>query len=920
MTPRSLKPPYRIALFLRALMLTFTLALSLGLTTTGPAAAQARFNFDSTPGSLPKTVVPSRYTLAFDLDPAKDSFTGRAEIALEVRQPVAAIVLHALRLEAGRVELRPAGEGTGTARRLSVGPGAIPQSWALTPEDAAPIPPGRYILRIDYSGRVNTSGNGLFGAGYGSAGPPGRMLATQLESTDARSVFPAFDEPAFRAAFEISVRAPQGLTAVSNMPLASEVAEGGQVLHRFQTTPPMPSYLVALAVGRFDVLAGSADGVPLRLLTAPGKRAQAAYAMQVTQQVVPYYNAYFGLRYALPKLDQQAVPSVRQGAMEDWGLISYSEDALLYDPATSNPRTQRGVFSVVAHEIAHQWFGNLVTAASWDEIWLNEAFATWMAAKATARFNPDWHDELERRPWLDRTMAGDMGGATRAIRSGPVSETAVFDVFDGITYAKGGAVLGMLEQTLGEDAFQRGLAAYMAERQFSNATAGDLWFHLGQASKRDVAALAASWTDQPGFPLVSVESRCVGGRTELTLSQRRMRDGAGAAGLTSSDAADAAAKDAALWQIPVRLARGERRDDVLLTQARQRFDLPGCSEQALVANAGGIGYYRVRYDAAGAAALAQQFRQLAPVDQIGLLSDSFALAQAGEQPMARWFALVGQLPQVAGPARGPLFDLAGNGVAFLDVALAGTPAQPLLQAAGRRLFGPELARLGWDDRPGDDPQTLQLRGALIGRLARYDDPATVREALWRFDADARASSAGRVPLPASIRSAVVWAAGRHGGVDRHALLLGRLQSAGGEEERWMVAEALAAGTDEGRARALLDLSLAGVLPTNIAGALPGLVADEGPFGDMAYAYTLKHWDALARINPSSMYGAQWLLPSAAARFNLPSQAETLIADQRRLAGPDGAAPAARTAARIALRAAVRAREAAALETLLAAGR
>ena len=886
------------------------------LSLAGPAAAQARFNFDSTPGSLPKTVVPSRYALAFDLDPARDDFNGRAEIALEVRQQVASIVLHALRLEARRVELRPAGEGTAAARRLTVGAGAIPQSWALRPADAAPIAPGRYTLHIDYSGRVNTSGNGLYGAGYGSAGPPGRMLATQLESTDARSVFPAFDEPAFRAAFEISVRAPQGLTVVSNMPQASEAAEGGQVLHRFQTTPPMPSYLVALAVGRFDVLAGSADGVPLRLLTAPGKRAQAAYAMQVTQQVVPYYNAWFGLRYALPKLDLQAVPSVREGAMEDWGLISYSEDALLYDPATSSPRTQRGVFSVVAHEIAHQWFGNLVTAASWDEIWLNEAFATWMAAKATAHFNPDWHDELERRPGLDRTMAGDMGGATRAIRSGPVSETAVFDVFDGITYTKGGAVLGMLEQTLGEDAFQRGLAAYMTERQFSNATAGDLWFHLGQASKRDVAALASSWTDQPGFPLVAVESRCVEGRTELMLSQRRMRDGAGPAGLPSSDSVDAAAQDAALWQIPVRLARGERRDDVLLTQARQRFELPGCSEQALVANAGGIGYYRVKYDAAGAAALAKRFTQLAPADQLGLLSDSFALAQAGELPMARWFALLEPLPQVAGPARGPLYDLAGSGYAFLDEALAGTSAQPLLQAAGRRLFGPELARLGWDDRPADDPQTLQLRGALVARLARYDDAATVREALRRFDADA----AGASPLPASIRRAVVWAAGRHGGADRHALLLARLKSAGGEEERWMFAEALAAGTDEGRARALLELSLAGVLPSNIAGSLPGLVADEGPFGDIAYAYTLEHWDALARINPSSMYGAHWLLPGAAARFNLRSQAETLIADQRRLAGPDGAAPAARTAAGISLRAAVRARETAALETLLAAGR
>ena len=890
---------------LRTLALLGLLALALAL--AGPAVAQARFKFDSTPGALPKAVVPSRYTLLLELDPALDNFSGHASIDIEVRQSVAAIVLHALRLEAKSVELRPAGDSGQTVHRLTVRTGPIPQSWALTPESGVPILPGRYSLRIDYSGLVNDSGNGLFGAGYGSAGPPGRMLATQLESTDARSVFPAFDEPAFRAVFEISARVPPGLTVVSNMPLDTKVTEGDRVLHRFLPTPPMPSYLVAVSVGRYDVLSGIADGVPLRLLTAPGKRAQAAYAMEVTQQVVPFYNAYFGLPFALPKLDQQAVPSVREGAMEDWGLISYSEDALLYDPATSSPRTQHGVFSVVAHEIAHQWFGNLVTAASWDEIWLNEAFATWMSAKATAEFNPDWFDALEHRNGLDRTMAGDMGGATRAIRSGPVSEAAVFDVFDGITYTKGGAVLAMLEQTLGAETFRRGLAAYMQERKFSNATAGDLWFHLGQASKRDVAALAASWTDQPGFPLVGAASRCVDGKTELTLTQRRLRDGAEPA------LANAAGGAGTLWQIPVRVAHGNKIDDVLLKKARQRFELPGCSAAPLVANAGGIGYYRVKYDAAGAAALARQFRQLSPADQVSLLSDSFALAQAGELPMARWFALLSQVPKVDSPARSPLFDLAGNGFAFLDQTLAGTPAQPLLHQAGRRLFAPELARLGWDDRPSDDPQTLKLRGALIGRLAHFGDAATVREALRRFDADA----AGTAPLPATIRSPVVWAAGRHGGAERFAPLLARLKAAGGEEDRWMYASALAAGSDEGRARELLALSLAGVLPPNVATALPGLVSEESPFGDLAYAYTLEHWNDLARINGSAMWGRYWLLPGAASHFNERARAAALIADQQRLAGPDGAAPAARIAARISLRPAVRARDATALETLLA---
>jgi aminopeptidase N len=267
------------------------------------AAAQGRFDFNTAPGNLPKTVVPVRYGLALDVDPERDGFTGRADIVIDVRQAVKAVMLHAHNLTASRTELIR----DGRTRSLTVGPGPIDRSWALAPTDAMPIPPGRYTLHIEYSGNVNRSGNGLYRADYVAAGKPARILATQLESVYAREVFPSFDEPAFRAVFGLSVRAPRGLEVVSNMPQAASRPDRGRTLHRFQPTPPMPSYLVALAVGQFDALAGRAAGVPLRILTSPGKRAQATYAMRVTQQVVPFYDTYFGVPYALPKLDQLAV-------------------------------------------------------------------------------------------------------------------------------------------------------------------------------------------------------------------------------------------------------------------------------------------------------------------------------------------------------------------------------------------------------------------------------------------------------------------------------------------------------------------------------------------------------------------------------------------------------------------------------------
>ena len=291
------------------------------------AWAQPSFDFDRNPGNLPKSVVPTHYALWLDLDPARSTFSGQVDIAIEVRQSVAAIVLHARDLSPTRSVLVHGDKAQGE-HILLPGPGPISQSWALRTLDGADIPPGRYQLKIAYTGDVNRSAVGLF-----AAGETHRMLATQFEAIAARNVFPSFDEPAFRAVFQISVRAPPGLKVFSNMPKSAMLADGDAVLHHFAPTPAMPSYLVAVSVGRFETLSGSAAGVPLRILTAPGKKAQADYAMRVTQQVLPFYTAYFGLPFALPKLDQQAVPSVRDGAMEARAGLLPAAAGRFTDPA-----------------------------------------------------------------------------------------------------------------------------------------------------------------------------------------------------------------------------------------------------------------------------------------------------------------------------------------------------------------------------------------------------------------------------------------------------------------------------------------------------------------------------------------------------------------------------------------------------------
>lgn len=703
-------------------------------------------------------------------------------------------------------------------------------------------------------------------------------------------MFPSFDEPAFRTVFELTVRVPKGYEVLSNMNESSAVDDGSIRIHRFAPTPPMPSYLVALAVGRFDALSSNAAGVPLRVLSAPGKREQGAYALATLQKLLPYYNDYFGISYVLPKLDLLAVPSNREGAMEDWGLISFAESALLFDPVTSGTQTQRLIFSIVAHEVAHQWFGNLVTAASWEEIWLNEAFATWLAEKATDRFNPEWQVPLRRRLDIEKVMARDATAATRAIRSGPVPEDRVADVFDGITYNKGGAVLTMLEHWIGADAFRRGLHEYMRARRLSNATAGDLWFHIGRASARDVSAAAATWTDQPGFPLVTVATRCVGGKTRVELSQQRF---------TSSGE-----PGAALWHIPVLLSHGGALSTVLLDRPSRLLVLPGCPSQPTLLNPTGDGFYRVAYGPAQQAALTASFAALPAAVQVALLSDTFALAQAGRLPMAAYLDLLVALPRAQGPGRAALFAQARAGLEFLALSLAATPAEAPLFTAARALLAPELEAVGWLPRAGEDSETEALRSSLILQLARFDDPATLARARALFDAE----EAGREPLPAAIRAAVVKATGRHADASRFAQLMARLQKAQSEEDRWLFVSALASARDPAQARRVLDLTLTTELPTNIAPWLPGLVGDENAHAAMAYNFVVEHWALLAE-KAGGMFGARaWLLPSASESFSEPAAARRLLVDQQRLAGDPGAAPALQVAAQIELRSVIRARE------------
>ncbi|MEO7336137.1 MAG: M1 family metallopeptidase, partial [Caldimonas sp.] len=635
------------------------------------ASAQPRFTFDATPGQLAKDVVPSEYQLALDLDPALETFAGTVDIALKVRRPVEGIVLNAFGLTAGEISL----SSPGGTRAMTATDDKGKRQWRIS--DGRPIEPGEYQLRIVYGGVVQKAGEGLFVVPYTAEGKPSRMLSTQLEPISARTVFPGFDEPSFRAVFALTITAPTAYEVVSNMPVKTRDVKGDKTRWQFAPTPPMPTYLVAISVGQFDALEDEIDRIPLRILTAKGKKSDALYAMDTTKKVLAYYREYFGVPFELPKLDQIAVPGVRNGAMEDWGFISYNESNLLYNAADSSINTKQNVFEVIAHEIAHQWFGDLVTAASWDEIWLNEAFATWMSGKATARFNPSWEIPLNQVLWRQRVMRGDAGPATRAIRSGPVYETAVFDVFDGVTYTKGGAVLAMIESYVGPEAFRRGLSAYFNGQKLSNATAGDLWHYLSQASGTDVAAVARSWTDQKGYPLLQMRATCVKGRRTLKVEQQQF-------------SVDGSADTATLWQVPFAAATSDGAPWRFLLAERDDTVKTGPCTKAPSFIDSSAGFFRVQYPPDQLHRLAASLSKLAPPVRLALLADTFALGQSGRIPLSEYFMLLDSLHPARDAATLVLFQQVVAALSNLHGALYGSSAQELLASYAKSKLRPML--------------------------------------------------------------------------------------------------------------------------------------------------------------------------------------------------------------------------------------
>jgi aminopeptidase N/puromycin-sensitive aminopeptidase len=677
---------------------------------------------------LPEGIVPQHYDLSFIPDLDKATFAGQETIDVEVIKPGSVVTLNSAEIEIQEASITQ-GEITQTAQA-----NLHPEVEQVKLTIMRPLSAGPASIHIKFTGILNDKLRGF----YLARTKLRNYAVTQFESTDARRAFPSFDEPAYKAKFDITLIVNTADTAISNGRLIADVSGPGPDKHtiKFSTTAKMSTYLVAMAVGDFQCSEGSADNIPIRVCGTPDKKPLQSAALRYAGEILKFYNQYYGIPYPFGKLDIVGAPDFEAGAMENTGAIFYRESELFIDDDHSSVRAHQEVFEVLAHEMAHQWFGDLVTMKWWDNIWLNEGFATWMALKPSQALHPEWNAMLDAVGATNDALGADALENTHPIRARAETPDEINEMFDAISYEKGAAVLRMVESYVSPEVFRRGVNSYLHKFQYGNATAEDFWNTLSQASGRPVDRIMPAFVNQPGEPLVMVKTACVtppaqstttkkGRRsrrpvqphpkTEITLTQQRFfSDGHAGKGSQS-------------WLIPVCIRTADSKPFCqLLGEHQQVVPVVGCPSWVFT-NAGAVGYYRTKYDGDDLTKLnAVVVTGLSAGERVSLVHDEAALIRAGQEKVGAFLDLVGAL--AANPERAVVESFEPS-LEFIDEHLAAGSDRDAYRAWIRSTFSPAMAKLGWTPARGESEETHTLRARMIEILGGIgEDPDTIRQA------------------------------------------------------------------------------------------------------------------------------------------------------------------------------------------------
>jgi aminopeptidase N len=809
--------------FAVALLASAALTLIAPTALAAPTAGPADTVDPTIPTQLPRTAVPHHYAIAVTPHAERLTFDGSVAIDLDVIKATREIVLNAADLKIASATLRPRKGGTALSGRVSIDGEAQKATFSFP----RTIARGSYRLDLAYSGKINTQANGLFALDYkNQEGKDARSLFTQFEAADARRFVPSWDEPDYKATFDLTVRVPANEMAVSNMPAAATRTLGNGLKEvRFQTTPTMSSYLLFLASGDFERVAKSVGDKEVGIVVSRGNGSKAQYALDAEAQILPYYNDYFGTPYPLPKLDNVAGPGQSQffSAMENWGAIFTFEYAILDDPAITTESQRHNIFTTEAHEIAHQWFGDLVTMAWWDDLWLNEGFASWMENKTTGHFHPDWGADIDRVGSREGAMGLDALNSTHPVVQEVRTVEQANQAFDAISYSKGESVISMLEDFAGPDVWRDGIRRYIAAHAYQNSRTADLWKAVEDAGARGLTTVATDFTTQPGIPLITVgQSQCVNGATAVTLTQEQF----------SADRRQAAAANPLSWHVPVKVSAGGATVQAVTAGRTTELNVPGCGP--LMINPGQRGYYRTLYRPQQVQALAGRIPQLAPVDQYGLIADSMVLSLTGYQPMQAGLDMLTAMP--ANGSAKVVQRIVDRWDRLYD-RLEGEPAiQAAIAARVVRTYGPRLQALGFAPKAGEPAVDAVLRPTLIATLGKYRDPAVLAEAsrlfaAWKTDPEA---------IPGSLKATWLGVIARNADAAAWETLHQRARATTGTVERTSLYQLLGRTSDEILARRALDLALSNEPGKTISSGMMTSVAAGHP--RLAIDFVLSHLD------------------------------------------------------------------------------
>ena len=677
-------------------------------------------------------VIPVNYELQFEPIFKNFTFNGKETITVNCKTLVNSITLHCAEIKIKSCHVRH----NEITHKATIRTDVKKEELTITIKNKIK---GDAFIEIEFTGELNDRLLGFYRSQYKQNGKTKYLATTQFEAADARRAFPCWDEPKAKATFDISIIAENKFTAISNMPIISKKRLKNKILYKFAKTPVMSTYLIYLGVGEFEYLTGKIGKIQVRVITTKGNKSKGKYSLELGKKLLLSYEKYFGIKYPLPKLDLIAIPDFAAGAMENWGAITFRETILLYDPKTSSTRTKQYIAEVISHEIAHQWFGNLVTMKWWNDLWLNESFATFMATKFVDKFYPEWdlwNQFVEDA--MNNAMGLDSLKNTHPIDVKVNSTSEIREIFDAISYDKGGCVLRMLEHYVGESNFQKGLKQYLASFKYKNAEGKDLWDAIGTISKMPVRSMVQTWLKQPGFPVVEIEKH----DSTLHLKQRRY--------VLESDKKS----NKGVWSIPLSVGLKDELFQKLFTKKSMSVKLPKISF-GFVANFGRKGFYRVKYDEGTLIDLKMLIDQkkIPAIDRWAIQNDLFSLCVSGDETIRNYLDF-------------------SDAYYEEDSYLATVNVAHNLSSLYFRAFDEEfsvqiknytvkylkkiLHDLGWDPKKTDKHTDALMRGFVIFTLGKLDDEEVTIESENRYKQFLKNSNSLSPDLVEPVCSVMAW--------------------------------------------------------------------------------------------------------------------------------------------------------------------